>query len=57
MLWREHDQSKFLENFSYKPRISQLTTNFNTLVIALKLHPSSFTKATIFFRSYLCNYY
>jgi hypothetical protein len=33
---------------SYKPKILQLTTDFNALVIALRLYPSSFTKATIF---------
>ncbi len=40
---------------SYKPRIWQLTTDFNALVIALRLYPSSFTKTIISFRSYLSN--
>ncbi len=51
MLLKKYDQSKFLANFLVKQKNSQLITNFSALDITLKLDPSFFTKATIFFPS------
>jgi hypothetical protein len=40
MPWKKHDQNNLLEKFSSKPRYSKPTTEFNALVIILKLRLS-----------------
>jgi hypothetical protein len=43
MIWEKHDQKKFLKKLSSKPKTSKFTIDFNALVVALKLNPSSLT--------------
>jgi hypothetical protein len=40
-------QNNYLKTNSFKPKISQLTTNFNVVVIMFKLYFSSFTQVMI----------
>ncbi len=49
MLWRKHDQNKFLEIFFSKPKVSHLTTDFKGLANEFKFEPLSFTYAIILF--------
>jgi hypothetical protein len=49
MIWKKHDQNKFLKKLSSKPKTSQFTIDFNALVVILRLNPSSLTYEMILF--------